>query len=320
MNARHIPILLGLILISFGGIHFATVASAASNDYSPVLAYEEALPHFEYETSAVPFAVKILSEKKLDGVIIQSITYAAYDARFSSLGTGRNVAYLIRPAGKGPFAAVLLQHEYGSTAGNRDEFYDDAVALAQHGMVCLLPEGITPWKITFTGDGATDQKHIIQQIIELRRGIDLLIAQPGVDPHRIAYVGHDYGALHGCLLAGVEKRVKTYIIMAARGSYSDWINYFTPPSDEDEYHKIMAGTDPINYISHAAPSTLLFQFGNNDKFVAWAAADQLYEAASQPKTILRYDGTDHELEMNDQTFQDREKWLTSELGLASSPK
>ena len=47
---------------------------------------------------------------------------------------------------------------------------------------------------------------------DLRRALDVLLAQPGVDPKRIAYVGHDFGAMYGAVLAGVDRRVSVWAL------------------------------------------------------------------------------------------------------------
>ena len=39
-------------------------------------------------------------------------------------------------------------------------------------------------------------------MIDMRRGVDLLLARRDVDPRRIAYVGHSYNANVGALLSG----------------------------------------------------------------------------------------------------------------------
>ena len=41
-----------------------------------------------------------------------------------------------------------------------------------------------------------------------------LIARDDVDPERLGYVGHSLGATWGGALAGVEKRVKAFVLMS----------------------------------------------------------------------------------------------------------
>jgi dienelactone hydrolase len=45
-----------------------------------------------------------------------------------------------------------------------------------------------------------DRKIEIQAVVDLRRGIDLLLARSDVDQTRLAYVGHSYGAQWGSIL------------------------------------------------------------------------------------------------------------------------
>jgi pimeloyl-ACP methyl ester carboxylesterase len=71
-------------------------------------------------------------------------------------------------------------------------------------------------------DGKADRRQVIDQTIEVRRAIDLLLLQPEVDPKRVGYVGHDYGAMYGSIVAGHDKRVKAYVLIAGMGNFGDW--------------------------------------------------------------------------------------------------
>ena len=46
-----------------------------------------------------------------------------------------------------------------------------------------------------------DRDIYIQTVIDLRRGVDLLRSRSDVDPKRIGFVGHSYGAHTGAILA-----------------------------------------------------------------------------------------------------------------------
>lgn len=272
----------------------------------------EAEKLFAYKKS-VAFDLKEESRKEQDGVIIQDITYAA-----NSRERGRIKAYLVKPAGmKGSLAGVLFFHWLGEKNSDRNEFLDEAVALAKQGTVSLLIQGYFPWAVAPT-DGETDRQRVIGETIEVRRSLDLLLAQKEVDRKRIAYVGHDYGAMYGAIMSGVDKRVKAYIFMAPIGSFSYWsLAYWLRKRDDAfkaAYRKSLNAVDPLGQISRAKPATLLFQFANSDEHIPRAEALAFSDAASQPKQVRWYDAK-HDLEV-EAARTDRRDWLTQQLGLA----
>lgn len=282
-------------------VAFSSLASLQNQD-AKLFAYKD----------SVPFDAKKVSDKNKDGVVVQEIDYAAHTSE-----RGRMKAYLIQPQGVGPFAGVLFFHWLGEPNGNKEQFVDEAVALAKQGTVSLLIEGYFPWKIE-PKDGQTDRKRVIDESIEVRRALDFLLSQPGVDPKRIAYVGHDYGAMYGAIMGGVDKRVKTYILMAPIGSWSDWsLAYWlakAPENDKEAYRKALEGVDPINYVSRLAPSPILLQFATADEHITKDAATSFADAASEPKQVKWYE-TKHHLNV-EAARNDRSKWLQERLGLA----
>jgi dienelactone hydrolase len=266
---------------------------------------------FAYDRS-VAFDLKEASAREQDGVIIRDVNYAAYTQQ-----RGRIKAYLVKPAGKGPFAGVLFFHWYGSPNGNRDQFLGEAVALARRGTVSLLIQGHFPWAVAPT-DGQTDRQRVIDETIEVRRALDLLLSQPQVNRKRIGYVGHDYGAMYGAIVAGVDKRVKAYVLMAPIGSFSYWsLAYWlakTAAPAKEAYRQALNAVDPISHISRATPAALLFQFANSDEHIPKTEANAFQEAASKPKEVKWYDAK-HDLHV-EAAAKDRREWLTGQLALA----
>ena len=61
-------------------------------------------------------------------------------------------------------------------------------------MPSLLPPQFLPWKEAVTGDAAADRKLVVEQVVQLRRALDVL-AEEGADGLRTGFVGHDYGAM-----------------------------------------------------------------------------------------------------------------------------
>lgn len=210
---------------------------------------------------------------------------------------------------------VLFFHWLGEPNGDRNEFLDEAVELAKRGTVSLLIQGYFPWTIQPI-NGETDRQRVIDETIEVRRALDLLMLQTNVDRKRIGYVGHDYGAMYGSILSGVDKRVRTYVFVAGMGNFGDWsLKYWKgpPASGADTYRKVMTSVDPLSYLGRAAPSTLLFQFSNADKYISKATATEYYESASHPKQVRWY-GADHAMNL-EAVRKDRSDWLTRQLRL-----
>src|SRR5215208_6315762 len=180
----------------------------------------EMIRHFDYDKTA-PLELKTLgTEKRGDATV--------YDMTYASPKGGVVPAYLVVPSkGKGPFAGVVWGHWYwtNSDMRNRKQFLDEAVALAPAGVVSLLTDGpiARPGYVNdntpLSEKGAADQ---VQQVIDMRRGVDLLLARKDVDPKRLGYVGHSYNASVGAILSGVDRRFKAFVLMA--GAISDEVD------------------------------------------------------------------------------------------------
>jgi fermentation-respiration switch protein FrsA (DUF1100 family) len=238
------------------------------------------------------------------------------DLSFANTEGGRTKAFLVNPPGRAPFAAVLFVHwlESGAPDSNRTQFLSQAVELAQSGTVSLLVETIwsdPEWFIKRTQ--ADDYKNTVRQVKELRRAVDVLLAQPGVDPKRVAYVGHDFGAMCGSVLAGIDKRPRFYALQAGTSDFSHWYLLFPKLEGEARQKFIdeLAPLDPTRFIGEAGVPVLL-QFGRKDPFVPEAKANAFIEATREPKKVLWYDAG-HPL--NEQAVKDRQAWLKEQLGL-----
>jgi dienelactone hydrolase len=252
-------------------------------------------------------------------------TIAIHDISFASPKSGRVPAYLVVPEGKGPFPTVLWGHWYwpNSEFFNRKEFLEEAVALAHSGVVSLLTTGpnARPGHVN-DPDELSDQHvtDLIQAIVDMRRGTDLLLARKDVDPARLAYVGHSYNATVGGLLSGIDKRFKAFVLMA--GGLSDDADF-----KSDEYKKFRqkygpekfdkqiakrAWLDPGKFVSHAAPATVFLQYAIKEDFLTPERAKSYAAIVSEPKQFKLYDAP-HAL--NAEARRDRIAFLTVQLKL-----
>jgi dienelactone hydrolase len=277
----------------------------------PLLAYDQKAPLDIKETGTVD----------RNGVKVQ-------DINFASPKGGRITAYLIVPSTKGSHAGVVYGH-WGN--GNRTEFLSEAIALARVGTVSVLID--YPWERT--GEWWQPQfgfnepekrtEQYLQAITDLQRAIDLLLARSDVDPNRIAYVGHSYGAQWGAVLAALDKRIKTAVLMAGVPSAASiWLEATNdaslvgfrknlPQGVLEKFVEVYNKLDAVKFVPHAAPVSLLFQFGYQERYIHDHHMRQYAEAASQPKQVKWYDAGHDLLSM--EALLDRENWLRKELDL-----
>jgi hypothetical protein len=226
---------------------------------------------------------------------------------------GRIKAYLVMPSSQPPYAGIIYFHWLGRPNGNRNEFLDEAVEMADHSAFSILIQGYFPWTEAPVS-GEKDRQQVIDQTIDLRRTIDVLLMQPGIDNKRIVFVGHDYGAMFGSIMAGIDKRVIACVLVTGMGNFGDWsLKYWKKPSEggAEKYRKSLTPVDPIGYISNAQPSALFFQFANKDIYISKETALQFYNAASEPKLVKWYD-TEHEM-LIPQVRKDRVEWVKKQL-------
>ena len=282
----------------------------------------ELLRHFDYDKNA-PLELQTLSAKTRGKAIVYDITYASPKG-------GGVPAYLVVPAeGNGPFAAVIWGHWYwrNSEMRNRKQFLDEAVALAQAGVVSLLTDGpvarpgYVPDNTPLNEKKATD---MVQQVIDFRRGVDLLLARKDVDPNRLAYVGHSYNATVGAILSGVDRRFKAFVLMA--GSMSDEVDkklggweQFRQQVGPEKFDAFVAKhsyLDQGKYVSHAAPAVVFLQFATREQFMTADYARGYEKLVSEPKRFKLY-AAEHAL--NAEARRDRIAFLTEQLKLKRLP-
>jgi dienelactone hydrolase len=277
-------------------------ASTGGTTSTAVPSVGERAALLSYDQSA-PLNLVEKKTKSEKGAEVVDVVYDAADRKVS--------AFLVRPKGK-PKAAVLWAHWYGEEANpNRKEFLVDALALAKEGVVSLLPQEFFPWLEPVSEDADANRKLTIDQVVQLRRGLDVLQEQAGDVP--VGFVGHDYGAMFGALLVA-DKRPQTYVLMAPDATFSNWfLKYFVRGASKADLDRAFAPLEPVNNVGDAAPASVFFQFAKSDRFVPGYVADKLTEAASEPKKAESYDAG-HELD--DTARTDRLAWLREELGLS----
>lgn len=266
---------------------------------------------FRYNDGPAVTVKEVSSEQRGD-VLVRDITF--------SPGPGREIkAYLVVPKGNGPFAGILWVHWLGEEKSNRTQFLDEALELAPKGTVSLLVDAM--WSAPqWFGNRVPekDYENSIRQVIELRRAIDLLLSQSNVDKTRIGFVGHDYGAMYGMLMAGVDQRINTFVFIAATQSLNDWAFLGPQPKSKAAYLKQNSNLELTDYLRQVRNASKLFQFGKGDFYVSQADAAVLFAAAPEPKQRKIYEAS-HKMDLGE-IAKDRDEWLVKQLKLGSASR
>jgi cephalosporin-C deacetylase-like acetyl esterase len=306
---RRLPVTFVAGLLMLGGVRpflGVVLAQTSSPDDSA---------HFTYDTG-VSLNVKQVSVKVRDGVTIQGITYTG--------SNGDTVpAYLVIPKGTGKFAGVIWGHWLmpGAANSNREEFLEEAIALAPNGIVSLLidaPQSRPNFKPT------PNPTLVAQQVVDLRRGLDLLVSRPDVDAAKIAYVGHSWDAGTGAILDATDKRLAAFVFMSGPQSTMEYVLSSDSPrmvplrrttdmAKVEQNLKANAWADPGSYANKLGAAPALFQYGLHDEdWVPLADAKDYVAMSSGQKTTEFYDA-DHAL--NAKARMDRDSFLRKTLNL-----
>lgn len=263
-----------------------------------------------------------------DSLVAERHGVRVYDVSYASPGGGRVTATLVTPVMQPGRAPGMLFGHWGY--GNRFEWLPEAELWARAGVVSLLPD--YPWVrpaawrrdlASGVSDPERDRDVMVQAVVDMRRGIDLLLARSDVDSARLVYVGHSYGAQWGAILSAVDDRVRAAVLVAGVGRTADLFEgddpalaaflARTPPEQLRKYFDVVGVLDAVTWVGHAAPTPLLLQFALYERGYSRASMERYAAAASEPKEVRWYP-TGHEL--NDpQALADRARWLRRIAGL-----
>lgn len=254
-----------------------------------------------------------------DSVTVQDVSWA-------SPAGGRVTAWLVVPAGAGPFAGLVYLH--GSET-DRDDLLDEAVAMAHGGAVSVVIDAPFARRgsdrrdfLQYYSIPERERDMTAQAVVDVRRAYDLLVARPDVDPGRLGFVGHSWGASLGVVVAAVDPRPLALVLLSGRPSWTGFLASTTLPSirrtrarigeeDWQTYLDSMAPFDATAQIDDVETERLYLQYGKLDDVVPVAVARQLVDAA--PGAAIGWYQAGHALDAT--ATADRVAWLADRLAL-----
>jgi cephalosporin-C deacetylase-like acetyl esterase len=162
-----------------------------------------------------------------------------------------------------------------------------------------------------------------QTVVDLRVAIDILVSAAHVDPARVGFVGHSWGASTGAILAAVDERPIAFVLITGRPSWTDYVrsveegrlSSIAAMLGPEKWAAYLAALEPLDadqWLPRATAAELLLQFGTTDDVVLPAAVDAFVAAAPDGTTVKTYDAG-HVLDAA--ATADRAAWLAGRLGV-----
>ena len=282
-----------------------------------VMGTAESRPEFAYDARE-PLDVQVTSEQVREGAVVQEtqLRQSARGARDGGTGTARHGQGAVRGRG-------LLALAAGRQAGIPPGGGGPGQARGGVPPGRYTDRSSVPWfrPLNLQDDFDT----LSQGVVDLRRGVDLLVSRPDVDAGRMGFVGHSVGAQYGVILAAVDRRFQAMVLMAGPPSFTDMLalsprpmptqwRKLVPQELQAPYFAKMAPLDAVHYLEDAAPTPFFFQFARDDEAIPEEEAMRFVKAAREPRVFRFYEGG-HGL--NDSARRDWVDWL--QITWASSP-
>lgn len=190
----------------------------------------------------------------------------------------RVFAYYARPAGEGPFPAMVLLHGGGgkaftqwATLWAKRGYAALAIDLAGHGpdgqrLADGGPNQDDDSKFSAFTDDQVRERWTYHAVASAVLGHSLLAAQPEVDAKRIGVTGISWGGYLTCIVAGIDDRLKVAVPVYGCGflhENSFWLpGHFQKMSDEQRARWI-EHFEPSRYLA-GVRCPILFVNGTND--------------------------------------------------------
>ena len=227
----------------------------------------------------------------------ESESYIKHKLTFVSVDQEKVSGYLALPRnGKSDtYPCVLLLHGTGGSKDGSISWFVESLAQAGYASVAVDAVFFGERKVTGVeikglkeiksyGEAHAESylKAARRTIVGWRIVLDYLETRNDIDMGRIGLIGVSMGASRGVVLAGVDERIRTLVLLIGGGDFGLILG------DIDLGQK-WASFDPINFAPNLGHRAVLMQNGLRDEVIPPEASLRLYKAFKGPKQIDWYD-------------------------------
>lgn len=200
---------------------------------------------------------------------------------FSSTGSRslrlEGVLHIPEVEGRLPSAVICHPHPLGGGSMNNGIVVAMARALASRGVISL--------RFNFRGVGASEGVHDDGrgERDDVAGALDKVLAQPNVDPDRVALVGYSFGACVGLACAQKDPRVSAFVALGLSLEFCD----------SGGIAAIREDADDIGSARESPAFPKLFITGDRDQLAPPGQLLKLVEQLPEPKDVEIVPGADH---------------------------
>ena len=209
-----------------------------------------------------------------------------------------------RPAGAGPFPAVVVLHILGGDFPLARLFCN---RLAQAGVAATLlkmpyygPRRSPGGRRMISADPHQTVAGMSQAICDIRRTACWLENREEIDAQKLGVFGISLGGITGALAISVEDRFQAGCLLLAGGDLGRvvWESRETEAirrtwqekgGTHDQFLQILGEIDPVRYASRARERRLLMLNAKQDEVIPPACTESLWKAFGEPE-IVWYEG------------------------------
>ena len=266
---------------------------------------------FRYDRSA-PLAVETGAVAERNGVVRQSLRYISINhARVPALLT-------YDPTTPAPRPVLMIQH--GLRSSKDDPRLADLAAIwAPYGFACLTIDAPLhgeraqgPFDLmALLGLPYTGLRFVVQNVVDLRRAVDLIETRPDLDAQRIAFVGFSMSTFLGVQFVALEPRVHAACLALGGAGLFHFFSAQATSAPRAELEMVASIVDPLHYAGMIAPRPVLQVNSETDQVVPAALGHMLYGALAGPKRMIWYRGEHGE--MPDDVLREMRLFLSDAL-------
>ena len=273
---------------------------------------------FRYDPGA-PLEVEAEATPVRDGLVRERL-------RYNSINLARVPGLLTYdPATPAPRPVLIVQHGLNSSKDD-PRLGNLAAAWAPYGFACVTIDAPLHGEraagefdvLSLLSHPYTGMRFVIQNVVDLRRLVDLIQARPDLDAGRVAYVGFSMSTFLGVQFVALEPRVRAACLALGGAGLFHYLASRVDAAERPDQELVASLIDPLHFAPLIAPRPVLQVNSETDEVVPAALGHMLHGALGEPKRALWYRGAHGDVP--DDVLAEMRRFLTDTLNVDSPTK